>query len=187
MHADLLPVPIQRSGHIVRRSAEQHGPTPYNLAAGLALRKESECSAEGTRKWETILDQAAKRGLYVIPVFATWAKWNDGSDGKRWHYWDGNWYDACGAAISHEKEVIARFRDTECFGPDWPTRRLDDQRVMLFVPGRAQGWRPAVHNPVSLRLGTKDVLNRKSSALHVRLPVSKDAVVLRLTADETMP
>ena len=49
---------------------------------------------EWASKWELVFDQAAERSLYILPVFAAWAQWNDGSDGRRWHYWDRNPYNA---------------------------------------------------------------------------------------------
>lgn len=95
--------------------------------------------------------------------------------------------DLYGAAIGHAKMVIAWFRDSQCIGPNWPTRRLDGERVTLLVPGKTEGWRLAVYDPVTLRVVSEGVVHREGGALHMRLPVFEDAVVLKLTADETMP
>lgn len=32
-----------------------------------------------TSRWERVFDRASENGLYVLPVFAVWADWNDGS------------------------------------------------------------------------------------------------------------
>ncbi|HUT94853.1 MAG TPA: cellulase family glycosylhydrolase [Thermoguttaceae bacterium] len=62
-------------------------------------------------KWEKVFDQAAKQGLYVLPVLGAWGQWNDGSDGKRWHYWDRNMYNAkLGGPAKSPSELFAETR-----------------------------------------------------------------------------
>ncbi len=63
-------------------------------------------------KWETVLDEAAAHDLYVLPVFSAWARWNDGSDGRRWSYWNQNPYNVeLGGPAKTPSELYA---DTEC-------------------------------------------------------------------------
>lgn len=63
-------------------------------------------------RWGHVFDQAAEQGLYVIPVFSAWAKWNDGSTGNRWHYWDKNPYNTTqGGPAEHPSELFA---ETPC-------------------------------------------------------------------------
>jgi hypothetical protein len=40
--------------------------------------------------WEAVLDEAARQGLSVIPVFAIWGDWNDGSPALGWSHFDAN-------------------------------------------------------------------------------------------------
>jgi hypothetical protein len=40
--------------------------------------------------WETVLDEAARQGISVIPVFAIWGDWNDGTPSLGWSHFDAN-------------------------------------------------------------------------------------------------
>jgi hypothetical protein len=40
--------------------------------------------------WETVFDEAARQGLSVIPVFAIWGDWNDGTPSLGWTHFDAN-------------------------------------------------------------------------------------------------
>ena len=91
-----------------------------------------------------------------------------------------------GAAIGHGRMVLAWLRDAECIGPYWPTRRLDGERVTLLAPGKAEHWRLAAHDPVTLRLVSEGAVHREGGLLRVELPAFEDALVLKLAVDETM-
>src|SRR6478736_2099430 len=41
-------------------------------------------------EWDRVLDQAAAQGLSVIPVFAIWGDWNDGTPAAGWIHFDVN-------------------------------------------------------------------------------------------------
>jgi len=41
-------------------------------------------------EWDRVLDQAAAQGLSVIPVFAIWGDWNDGTPAAGWIHFDAN-------------------------------------------------------------------------------------------------
>jgi hypothetical protein len=89
-----------------------------------------------------------------------------------------------GAAIGQEQKAVAWFRDAQCIGPDWPTRRLARQRVTLLAPGQTDRWRVAVYDPITLRLLDEVEVEREAGPLHVELPEFEDAIVLELTCDE---
>ena len=61
---------------------------------------------------ENIFDMAAHNGLYVLPGFAVWSDWNDGSTNQgTLHFWDQNPYSkALGGPASSPTELL---QDTE--------------------------------------------------------------------------
>jgi len=95
--------------------------------------------------------------------------------------------DVYGAAIGHHRSLIAWFRDAQCVGPEWPTRRLDRQRIVLAVPGDAERWRFIASDPVTLEPIAQGVAHREKGKVSLWLPPFEDAVVLRLTADAASP
>jgi len=53
-----------------------------HLTSGMAPKGPAGAVDEAwAAKWERVFDQAAERGVYVLPVFSAWARWNDGSGG----------------------------------------------------------------------------------------------------------
>jgi hypothetical protein len=62
--------------------------------------------------WESILDDAGRNGLLVLPVLGVWSEWNDGSGGETWHRWEANPYNAVqGGPATSPAELLA---DTPC-------------------------------------------------------------------------
>jgi len=57
-----------------------------------SLAKAGAVDEDWVAHWEGIFDNAAQKGLYIVPVFGVWADWNDGSKGTIWHAWDKNPY-----------------------------------------------------------------------------------------------
>jgi hypothetical protein len=41
-------------------------------------------------EWDNVIDAAADRGIAVIPVFAIWGDWNDGTPNYNWSHWSAN-------------------------------------------------------------------------------------------------
>ena len=71
-----------------------------------------EIDEEWARRWESVFDAAARRGIAVIPVFTVWAQWNDGSGGELWHVWNDNPYNAArGGPARSPADVLG---DTPC-------------------------------------------------------------------------
>jgi len=87
-----------------------------HLTSGMAPKGPAGAVDEAwAAKWERVFDQAAERGVYVLPVFSAWARWNDGSGGHRWHFWNRNPYNAArGGPARGPSDLLA----------DTPTRRL---------------------------------------------------------------
>jgi hypothetical protein len=40
--------------------------------------------------WDKVIDAAADRGIAIIPVFAIWGDWNDGTPDYGWSHWSAN-------------------------------------------------------------------------------------------------
>jgi hypothetical protein len=70
-----------------------------------------EMDEDWARRWETVFDMAAERGISVLPVLAVWADWNDDSS-RPWHLWQKNPYNV--ALGGPAKRPVALFQDSEC-------------------------------------------------------------------------
>ncbi|MBM4046474.1 MAG: glycoside hydrolase family 5 protein [Planctomycetes bacterium] len=92
------------SGERIVRIHVMHGLTS-RAAAG-------QVDDEWARRWELIFDQAAREGLYVLPVLGVWADWNDGGRGERWHSWHKNPFDASNGGPAKTPSDL--FQASEC-------------------------------------------------------------------------
>jgi len=71
-----------------------------------------EVDAAWAARWERIFDQAAQRGLAVIPVLGVWVDWNNGSNQEAWHDWEKNPFNAAlGGPAATPADLFA---DTPC-------------------------------------------------------------------------
>jgi hypothetical protein len=51
---------------------------------GMGYSKIGEVDEAWAQKWETVFDEAAEKGIYVLPVFTAWFDWNDGNGYTLW-------------------------------------------------------------------------------------------------------
>jgi len=132
-----------------------------------------EVDEDWAKRWETVFDMAAERGLYVLPVMGVWGKWNDGSRQKRWHSWHKNRYNA--ALGGPAKRPIELYGDTEC-------RRLWLQWLQTLVK-RWQGRSCIVGWEVFSEL---DLVTGSSESAAVEF-VSKASAVVRAADPRSRP
>lgn len=70
----------QSSGRIMRVHVT-HG-------FGMGMDSEGQVNPEWLAQWDSIFDEAAEQGIFIIPVFGVWADWND--EPREWSNWDEN-------------------------------------------------------------------------------------------------
>jgi hypothetical protein len=60
------------------------------MGSSLGIMRSGAVDEVWARKWDSVLAAASSRGISVIPVFAIWGDWNDGSPAMGWANWGSN-------------------------------------------------------------------------------------------------
>ncbi|HXB96991.1 MAG TPA: hypothetical protein VNZ54_03005 [bacterium] len=110
----------QRDGERIVRIHLTNGMFPSGRAGALDM--------EWVGKWESIFDEAARRGLAVIPVFDVWAWWSVAGSGGTQN-WGANPYNSKNGGPGGRPEALLE---------DGPTQRL----FMAWLEALVRRWAP---------------------------------------------
>jgi hypothetical protein len=83
-----------------------------------------------------------------------------------------------GAVVGNGKVRLGWFRDARCDPPDWPVKRLSDQRVTVRAPGNS--WQVEFFDPVTGKSIGNSRLTARDRRLRIALPAFKGTVAVKL-------
>jgi len=83
---------------------------------GTGITKSGDIDETWAKNWEAVFDDAAARGINVIPVFSVWADWNNGSPDYGFSAWESNSFNSANGGPATTP--------AELFQPDSPTQKL---------------------------------------------------------------
>ena len=87
-----------------------------------------------------------------------------------------------GAALGHERLVLGWFRDVQCAPPDWPVRPVEDEAVVLAVPGSEREWRVQFFDTDSSEALATRTVRREGAGVRVPMPPFESSVAFKMSA-----